>query len=262
MKPLFAPILLGSGKILLLGSSVISLGLAISRHDSVERPMMRLIACTFLFFFFGFAFSALFGLSEELTHFFESLGNRDGLKDLILEALRRESAAPGPDGSATKFNLPAAIEQIWRTGVWGVVSVLSECFFLLSSLLLEIGREITLQLIWILYPLLIGVGPLFPGVTTQFLVQVFCVSLWWPLFTLITVTTSVIARHYMAHTHSWGLAILALELIACLMTCAVPMIASRLVSGAIAQTHQSLSVTSIKSSVSNATHQFSRGGDE
>ncbi len=134
-------------------------------------------------------------------------------------------------------------------------------FFLLSSLLLEIGREITLQMIWILYPLLIGVGPLFPGVTSQFILHVFCVSLWWPLFTLITVVTSVIARNYMAHTNSWGLAILALEVIACLMTCAVPMIAHRIVSGAISHTSQQLSVTSFQSSVTNNVKHLGGGSE-
>jgi hypothetical protein len=159
----------------------------------------------------------------------------------------------------------SVVEQIWRTGVWGVVSVLAECFFLLSSLLLEIGREITLQLIWILYPLLVGVGPLFPNVTAQFILHVFSVALWWPVFTLITVVTSVIARNYMAHTDSWGLSILALEVMACLMTCAVPAISQRLISGAISQTAQHLSVMNFQSSVSsnvkNLSLNSSLGGD-
>ena len=251
MNSLFPKVLFASGTVLLLGTGSITLCLSFYRHESIDKPLIRFAVGTLLFFFFEDLLQNLIELSDQLTTFFAQLGNRDGLRQLILEAMKQSSQAPNPDGSAAHFNIPAAIEQIWRTGVWGVVSVLAECFFLLSSLLLEISREITLQLIWILYPLVIGVLPIFPGVATQFLMHVICVSLWWPLFTLITVVTSVIARHYMAHTNSWGLAILALEVIACLMTCAVPMIAQRLVSGAISQSAQYLSVTSFQSSVSN-----------
>lgn len=251
MTSLFQPVLVGSGKILLLGAGSICIGLALYRQDAIEKAFVRFAVGTLLFFFFPTILTNVLSLSDELTHFFDSLGNREGLKDLILDALKRASSAPGPDGQGSRFNLPGAIEQIWRTGVWGVVSVLAECFFLLSSLLLEIGRQITIQMIWILYPLLIGVAPIFPGVTSQFLVHVFCVAMWWPLFTLIAVVTSVIARQYMANTNSWGLSILALEVIACLMTCAVPVIAQRLVSGAISQTSQQLSTLNFHSSITN-----------
>lgn len=233
------------------------MGLALYRKDGLERPFIRFASATLLFFLFPNLLAGLFALSDDLTKFFEQLGSRDGLKELIADALKRASTMPSADGSGSRFNLPGAIEQIWRTGVWGVVSVLAECFFLLSSLLLEIGREISYQLIWILYPLLIGVAPLFPSVTGHFLVHTLCVALWWPLFTLITVVTSIIARHYMANTNSWGLAILALEVIACLMTCAVPMIASRLVQGAISQGGH-LSVTNFQSSITSRVESLGR----
>ena len=256
MTSLFPPLLIASGKSLLLATGSITLGLALYRKDGVERPFVRFAASTLLFFLYPNLLSTLISLSDDLTKFFEQLGSRDGLKELIADALKRAASAPAADGSPTRFNLPGAIEQIWRTGAWGVVSVLAECFFLLSSLLLEIGREIAFQIIWILYPLLVGVGPVFPRVTGHFVLHTLCVALWWPIFNLITVVTSVIARHYMAHTNSWGLAILALEVIACLMTCAVPMIAHRLVSGAISQTGQQFSVTSFQSSVTNRVEQI------
>mgnify|MGYP000989513807 CR=1 FL=1 len=256
MKILFPPILFNSGKVLLLGSGSVSLALALYRKEGFERPFIRFAGATLLFFLFSNILNGLFSLSDELTHFFEQLGNRNGLKELISDALKRAVSSPSPDGSASRLNIPGTIEQIWRTGAWGVVSVLAECFFLLSSLLLEIGREITYQMICILYPLLIGVAPTFPGVTAQFLIHVLCVALWWPLFTLITVVTSIIARHYMAHTNSWGLAILALEVMACMMTCAVPMIAHKLVSGAISQTGQQLSVTNFQDSLTNRVESF------
>lgn len=259
MTPLFQPVLVNSGKSLLLAAGSIGLGLAFYRKNDIERPFIRFAAATLLFFLFPNLLTTLFDLSDDLTKFFEQLGNRDGLKELIADALKRAATTPSADGSGSKFNLPGAIEQIWRTGVWGVVSVLAECFFLLSSLLLEISREISYQMIWILYPLLIGIGPVLPNVTGQFLLHTLCVALWWPIFMLITVVTSVIARHYMAHTNSWGLAILALEVIGCLMTCAVPVITHRLVSGAISQTGQQLSVTSFQSSVTNRIEQLGGG---
>ncbi len=251
MIPLFPAVLFGSGKLLLLGTGSISLGLSFYRKESLERPLARMAIATMLLFFFDGLLHVILGLSDQLTAFFDQMGRKDGLKELIVEALKHAAEPPGGSATGSRFDLPGAIEQIWRTGVWGVVSVLAECFFLLSSLLLEIGREITFQMIWILYPLVIGMAPLFPGVAANFFTHVLCVTLWWPLFTLITVVTSVIARHYMAHTNSWGLAILALEVIACLMTCAVPMIAQRLVSGAISQTSQHLSATSFHSQVTN-----------
>jgi hypothetical protein len=182
--------------------------------------------------FFISGASILSTVSSELERSIAMLGHRDDLRALILDSFSKASEQPTAAGGSTSFNIPALIEQAWRTGVWGVMTSFVEGVFLIVSFVLECAREVLWQLLLVLFPLAAGVFPIFPRMLGNLVVYAVELSLWLPMLCLVELTTGGVAKAHMVQDGSWGLYIVAVQVIAILLILLIPNITHRFLSGA------------------------------
>lgn len=221
------------GKAMLLGS----FGFALNRSlrgdattlDAFERLAIALIA---LASFQGLALG-LDVISDQLTQSVSQLGNREDLKTLLLDAFKHSVNEPSSAGERTAFNIPAVLEQAWRTGVWGVMTALVEGTFLIVSFVLECAQEVLWKLLLLLFPLAAGVYPVFPRIMLSLAVYAVELSLWNPMLCLVQLVTGAVARQHMHAAGSWGLYIVAVQVIAILLIGLIPSITHQFMGGAL-----------------------------
>ncbi|MGK5084885.1 hypothetical protein WDW37_16475 [Bdellovibrionota bacterium FG-1] len=214
-----------------LGSFGLRLALCLRRKEPLDAPFVALGVGFLGLCYFTQAFEWLDGTGQMLTHWIEKLGDSQGLKHWILESLEKASHSEGPKGS--EINLTGAVEQIFRTGVWGIVSSLAEFFFLLAALFLEVGKTVLWQITVFLFPLACGLIPVLPSIVQSMIRYAVEIALWGPVLALIEITTSAAARKYMTQEGSWGLYTVAVEILAVLLILGIPRVTHQLVSGAV-----------------------------
>ncbi len=225
-------VLVPYGKVLLLGSLGYSLVQSMrGTHDFAsvfERVTIGLIGILF----FKSASDVLLKVSDELTGLISDLGSQQDLKALIFEALQKASKETPASGNSTSFNLPAVIEQAWRTGVWGVMAAIVDGVFLISSFVLECARDVFWKLLLFLFPVACGVYPIFPRMMLNQCLYAVELALWFPVLTLVQMTTGIVAQEYMQKSGSLGLYVVAVELLAILLILLIPSVTHRFLSGA------------------------------
>lgn len=173
-------------------------------------------------------------LSEELIQALRSAGDRNELKILLLDALRAAAASPTPTGGKPGINLPAISEQVFRIGVWGVMTLIVDWLFMLASLLIESAHAVFWKLILFLFPLACGIYPFFPRILSNLLLYALELSLWTPFLIVIERVTAEAAKARLARDGSLGLAIVAVELIAAFLILSIPAVTHKFLSGAFA----------------------------
>lgn len=225
-------VLVPLGRILLLGSLGISLVRSMRRPFELELTFERLVVAVLCLIFFERAAALLLVVSDEMADSISKLGDRGELKALILEAFRRSAGEPGPNGEETSFNLPAVLEQAWRTGVWGVMAMIVDWCFLIVSFLLESARGVFWQLVLFLFPLACGVYPVFPRILTNLAIYAVELALWFPVLALVELTTSSVARNAMLRSDSAGMHAVSVELLAIILILLIPAVTHKFLSGA------------------------------
>ncbi len=225
-------ILIPSGR-LLLGASfgfclVRSMRGSFDLHLSFERMAIGCIALIF----FKSAASQLLILSEGLSTVISRLGHQEDLRAIILNAFQKASGEPGPSGTSTSFNLPAVLEQAWRTGVWGVMCAVVDWVFLIASFLLESARDVFWTLLLFLFPIACGVYPVAPQMFNHMSLYAIELALWFPMLSAVEVTTALVARKEMLKAGSWGLYVVAVELLAIILILMIPAMTHKFLSGA------------------------------
>lgn len=170
-------------------------------------------------------------LSEQLSGRISSLGQGD-LRQFLLEAFKKAAEAPAPSGQGSSFNLPALLEQAWRTGVWGVMSALVEGIFLIVSFVLECARDVLWALLLFLFPLACGAYPVFPRILGNLVLHAVELSFWIPMLCLVERVTGGVAREHLLKTESWGLSLVAVQVVAILLILLIPTVTHRFLSGA------------------------------
>ncbi len=227
---LLAPI----GRSLLLGSFAFTLMQAMRGKFDLSLTFERLVIGMLAISFYYPGALSLESVSLQLSAFILSLGEKDDLKALILNAFKDAASAPPSGGGSTSFNIPALLEQAWRTGVWGVMTALVEGVFLIVSFVLECAREVLWKLTLILFPLAAGVYPVFPRMMGNLILYGVELSLWFPMLNLIEWMTAQVARSHLTQAGSLGLYIVAVEIIAILLIALIPSVTHRFLSGAFA----------------------------
>ncbi len=223
----------GWGRILLLGAFGAALIQAMRGEKDLTECFERLaLAVVFLTFYLSWA-DGLNGISVALSKQIRSFSEQDQLKALILNKLSEASQTPYANGD-TGFNIPSFVEQVWRTGVWGVMNSIVEFIFLLVDLLIECAREALWKLSLVLFPLACGVYPVLPRIMTNLTLYLVELSLWSPILCIVRATTGAVAIGYLGKTDSVGLYIIGVEIVAIVLILAVPAVTHRLMSGALA----------------------------
>lgn len=217
------------GKVLLLGGFGYCLVRAMHGRIGLEDAFGRFIIGFLSIAIFTDVASSMDGISHQFSDMIRRLGDQDDLKKLILEAFKSASQEGNPNGG---FNIPAILEQAWRTGVWGIMSQIVDWVFLTASFLLECGHEVLWQLLLFLAPLAAGVFPIFPRILSNVALYAVELSLWFPFLALIEIVTGLVARQQMTKAGSWGLYVVAIEILAILLTLMIPSFTHRFLNGA------------------------------
>lgn len=230
------------GRILLLATFAASLIQAMRGEKDLTECFERLALATVFFVFYMTWANELNHLSTELSIQIKKYNDQDSLKALVLRGLDKASQVSYSNGSKG-FNVPALIEQVWRTGVWGVMNSIVEFTFVLVDLLIECARETLWKLSLILFPLACGVFPVFPRIMTNMALYLVELALWAPLLCIVRTTTGSVAQVYLDQNGSLGLYVVGVELVAIILMLAVPSITHRLMNGVFSgdlNTHASL----------------------
>lgn len=226
-------LLISWGKILLLGAFSFSMIQAMRGEKGLSECFERLCISMIFFVFYISWSETLEKMSIQMTNQLGNFQQQDSLKKLIFDSLKQASHTPTLSGE-TSFNIPAIIEQVWRTGVWGIMSSIVEFVFLLTDLLIECARVTLWKLVLLLFPLACGVYPVMPRIMINFILYLFELALWAPILSIIRTTTAFVAKDYLNKDGSLGLYVIGIELIAIILLLSVPAITHKLLSGAIA----------------------------
>lgn len=224
--------LIPCGKILLVGSFGYSLVRSIRESRDLSPSFERLfIGCLMLVVFLP-ASKVLLDLGEELTKVISRVGQNADLRKLILESFK-EAAKEPVNGSSVSLNIPSVLEQAWRTGVWGIMSNAIDWVFMIASFLLECMRDVFWTLLLFLFPIGCGFYPVFPQVMVRMAIYTVELAMWFPMLEAVEVTTAVVAKREMVRSGSWGLHIVAVELVAILLIFMIPSLVHRFLSGTV-----------------------------
>jgi hypothetical protein len=233
MTPSLSPTaLVPVGKLLLLAGFGLTLVRAMRGGIDLQECFERLAIGFLTLSFFEPVVRSLDGLSQELSALIRRLGDAEDLRRLVLEAFKRASEEGAVSSGSSLPNLPALFEQAWRTGIWGIMSQLVDWFFLIAAFLLECAHSVLWQLLLFLTPLAAGAYPFFPRVLTNLALYALELALWFPILALVEITTALVARNEMQRVGSWGLYVVACELIAILLTLMIPSVTHRFLHGA------------------------------
>lgn len=226
-------VLIPAAKIILTGSFGLSVMLAWKESEELTAPFLKLSFAFLSLLFFREWLDWLSKTGDAISVFISNLGDHQALKDLVLSSLSEAGKKPLANGERTVFNLPSVIEQAWRLGVWGILSEIADFFFLLSSFLIETAHRVFWQLMIFLFPLACGIFPLLPGILRNLVLYAVELSLWDAVLKMIQIATGFAARSYLQQQGSIGLPIVAVELIAIVLTFSIPTITHLVVSGAL-----------------------------
>lgn len=219
---------------LLLGSFGVSLLLALRKGESVHLPFERLVFGFLAITFYVPIVSGLGVLGEELRVFVSKLGDQEALNAFVSKALYSaatkfdQSHPLGSTGNAGNYLL-----QIFRTGVWGILSSITELIFVLAAFLVEVGRDALWEVVLVLFPLGAAFIPVNPKIALGMALMAVELSLWLPILEIINIATSEVARRYSMDAGDIGFRVLALEIIATGLTFSVTVIAHKIVSGSL-----------------------------
>ena len=214
---------------ILLGTFGISLIKAMRGLTDLQTSFERLTIGFFGILFFKQAATTLQSVSDSLTSHLMQMGDPERLKAIVLDAFRKASEDT-PRGHG--MNIPSMIEQAWRTGVWGVMTMIVDGTFLIASFILECAREVLWTLLQVLFPVAAALYPILPRILINMLVYSVELSLWFPILCLVEMITGSVAEKYMMKSGSWGLYVVAVEIIAILLILLIPTLTHRFLGGA------------------------------
>lgn len=221
--------LVPAGKALLLLSTGFGVIQALRGAARLEQVFFGLAIGILGLEFYTAYFKALLGLSGGLEMEIKSLGKSEYLKEVVWQSIQ----SAGLESDSTIGKLGALAEQVFRTGVWGVMSSIGDLLYLLAETVLEVKRDVLLHLVQFLFPLIWSVYPFRPSYGHSLLILGLEMSLWGPCLALVKVILGYTVPTYLTQKHSLGVPLVAVEIIAALMILDIPGMVRRLFSGSL-----------------------------
>ncbi len=251
-----------SGKAILLGAFGFNLVLALRKGERLESSFVALAIGFLGITFFRSWLEVLFRLSDLLTYEVQKLGDTQALKNLVLKSIEASASEPDSNGSKFLLNIPALTEQIFRIGVWGIATTIADFFFLIAQAFVEVRRDILLGLLQFLVPLIWGLFPLRPEIGISIFNYTMEMALWGPCLYLIQVVIAHVAPGYLYRPGSLGIPIVALEIVATILTLEVPRMVHQLLSGVLQPGGESTAIGMIFLGMRTATKSKVKGTAE
>ena len=159
--------------------------------------------------------------------------DRRSLQEQLIAAI--EKSTKGRNGS-----LPTAGEmvgQLWRAGVWGVVSSLIELIFLVSDYLILVSSKVFLAQVLLFFPIGCGLYPVFPKIFFNLCLYAVELSLWRAMLIIIHEITALVGQDYLASDSTQGLQIIDVELVAIYLVLSIPRTTHQVMQGALSGDH-------------------------
>ncbi len=222
-------LLVPAGKALLFGAMGFAFIQWTNLTLSTEQLVVRTVLATLAITFFASALTSLNDLSELLTRALSRVFKSDSTGQLIGTVLGR-ALHPRGNEKTGDLNIPAGIEQIWRLGVWGTLTQIVEAVFLLSSAILKCAHQVIWNCLVFLFPVFIGLSPVFRSPLISATLYSIELSLWQPLLTIIDGVGAKVAEKHLLDGSELGLSLAAIEVISVLLILGIPAFAHRLVS--------------------------------
>jgi hypothetical protein len=219
--------------VLLTGTFGISIIVSIRKGESVHHAFEKLIVGYLAITFYADALQYLALLGKELESYFATLGSQDEVKAFVAKALYN-AATTYTGASALPNNMMNYLLQVFRTGVWGILSSITELLFVVVHFLLEVTRDALWQIIAVLFPLSAAMFPVAPKVLIAMSAVALELALWMPILTIINIATSAVARQYSTINSDFGFYVLALEVVTIFLTLKVPSFTHKMLSGSLA----------------------------
>lgn len=219
---------------ILLGTFGVSLILAIRQGENVHIPFERLALAFLTIHFYLPILSGLHALGDELQILASQLGSKETLDQFVANALYRSATGvdtSNPLGHAA--NLLNYATQLFRTGIWAVLSSLTELIFALAAIALEVGRDALWDVLLIFFPLGAAFLPLSLRIPINLALMAVELVLWLPVLEVVNIATSRVARRYATNTGDLGFYVLAIEIIAITLTGMIPIITHQIISGTL-----------------------------
>ena len=175
----------------------------------------------------------LFRLSAILEVDIKRLGNSEAIRDLVWNSIKRAAAEPGANGERYAINIPSVIEQLFRVGVWGVVSSIGDLCYLLADVFIEVRRDVLLTVVKFLFPIICGLYPARPSLGNSIVTYLFEMALWGPCLYLIDISLGYVAPKYLNRPGSLGIPLVGMEFIAVYLILSIPRTVHQLMGGAL-----------------------------
>ena len=221
------------GEILLYGGFGLLLFRTIQGRSDLEVPFERVVIGFIAIHYYPMASEWLTTVSALLTSAITKLGDRDDLKQFVLESIKEAAnTAFDSNSSSNGAYIAGALTQALRTGVWGVMSAVVDAIFLITTFLLNSAHETLWAILLFLFPVTCGLYPVAPRLFGNLSLYAIELSLWSPMLAMIELITSQVARKQSLNTESLGLTVVAAEILAVGLILSIPAITHRFLSGA------------------------------
>ena len=216
-------------RILLLGSAAFSIFRVIQDETDFDQAIIGMVFAMIGIYFFLNGFRLLDMVSELLVSFMEAHIDRHSLNEKLLQAIKATQANRG----GTLPSQGQFFSDVWKAGVWGVISSIVDFIFMGADVLLETSAKVFFNLIVVLFPIACGLFPIFPRFLFNLLLYSFEVILWRPILVVVHEMISVVAREYVISGDDFGIRILMIEVIAIVLIFSIPTMTNKIISSAM-----------------------------
>lgn len=213
---------LGTGKVLLLGSLGYGM-LQMIRDDEDARSVIEAsVTATVVLSFYQIGLSQIESLGSILSRDLESLKRGFDLGTYLTDFIDRNGLTEGD----------RIIENL-KVGLWSIPHLIVEFLFVVSGLFLQAAYEVLWKLLLLVFPVLTGLYPVFPGLLKNGVTYGIELMLWMPLLAITEIVAGDVSKSILSRPGVSGLTALAIELVAAVLTFTIPSIAHRMVCGAM-----------------------------
>ena len=217
------------GRILLLGTIGYAIYRVIEGEYEFEEAIQGAVVGFLGLWFYQDGFAVLGSVSEQLINFFGDHMDRRSMSDQLLAAIQKSAGVQsgGLPSTGEMFS------QLWRAGVWGVVSSVIELIFLISDYIIVVSQKVLSKQVILFFPIACGLYPVFPGIFSNLALYAVELSLWRPMLVIIHEITAMVSQDYLANDPTHGLQIVAVELVAIYLIFSIPRTTHGVMNGAL-----------------------------
>lgn len=220
-----------SGGFILVAAFGLSLVLQARKGEDALLPLEQLILGFICLTFYRDGLAIVAALGDSLHEFIlRASKSTPPLRDLLWQATEPPKGTSAR-GLSLRENLASAAEA-FGFGIWAIARGIADLVFILAELIIKAARDCLREVLTLLFPIGIGLIPVYPKIALSLALLGIELTLWLPILRIIDFATSRVAKAYIDGSNSdRAFLIFGIELVSILLTLSIPVIAHRFVSG-------------------------------